>query len=203
MAEAKQLIVAENWEYMKVVPDTSDPTGVSTALASVTPFPIVITPNTDCGLTTAQIAAKDVPDGVKFEIIDADKLEEYVTIGIGSTAVLLSGAIDSYDFDTKQCTYNLDRAKKMAHRKRRNRRYCEFAPKDDIVSKAIPGTATDDAEAARAATRTKYASKQTERNACSTVAEVYGILQKYPALQKPPEANESGFDRTRVGPNIP
>ena len=151
MAEAKQLIVAENWEYMKVVPNTSDPTGVATALASVTPFPIVITPNTDCGLTTSQIAAKDVPDGVKFEIIDADKLEEYIRVGIGSTAALLSGAIDSYDFDTKQCTYNLDRAKKMAHRKRRNRRYCEFAPKDDIVSKAIPGTATDDAEAARAA----------------------------------------------------
>jgi len=202
MAEAKQLIVAENWEYMKVVPDTSDPTGVATALASVTPFPIVITPNPNCGLTTAQIAAKDVPDGVKFEIIDADKLEEYVTIGIGSTAALLSGAIDSYDFDTKQCTYNLDRAKKMAHRKRRNRRYCEFAPKDDIISKAIPGTATDAAESSRAATRTKYNTMQTEIDACSTVDEVYAILQKYPTLQKPIEAHPSGFDTTMVGPNI-
>ena len=202
MAEAKQLIVAENWEYMKVVPDTSDPTGVSTALASVTPFPIVITPNTDCGLTTSQIAAKDVPDGVKFEIIDADKLEEYIRVGIGSTAALLSGAIDSYDFDTKQCTYNLDRAKKMAHRKRRNRRYCEFAPKDDIVAKAIPGSATDDAEASRAATRTKYATMQTEIDACSTVDEVYAILQKYPTLERPPEARPSGFDTTMVGPNI-
>tara|TARA_B100001250_G_scaffold412550_1_gene444064 strand:+ start:451 stop:1059 length:609 start_codon:yes stop_codon:yes gene_type:complete len=201
MSEPKQLIIAENWEYMQVIPDTNDPTGVATALASVTPFPIVITPNTDCGLTTAQIAAKDVPDGVKFEIIDADKLEEYVTVGIGSTAMLLSGAIDNYDFDTRECTYNLDRVKKMAHRKRRNRRYCEFAPKDVIVAKAIPGT-IDPAEEHRVQTRSKYATMQTEIDACSTVDEVYAILQKYPALEKPIEADSSGFDRTEVGPNI-
>ena len=31
----------------------------------------ILTPNTDCGLTLEQIAAKDVPAGVPYSIVDA------------------------------------------------------------------------------------------------------------------------------------
>ena len=205
MAEATQLIIAENWEFMKVVtvPESERTAGIgTTAILSLCPLPMVVNPSMDCGLTTAQIAAKDVPAGFKYEIIDKDKYDEYLSVGIGSTALTLTGAIISYDFDTKQCTYDLDRAKKIAHRKRRNRRYNQFAPHDAVVSTAIPGTA-DAAEASRVGIRSTYAAMQTEINACSTVDEVYAILEKYPRQDVPPEALPSGYDDTQVGLNIP
>ena len=205
MAESTQIIIAENWEFMKVVsiPEDQRTAGIgTTAIASVCPLPLFVNPSMDCGLTTAQIAAKDVPAGVKYEIIDKDKYDEYLYVGIGSTALLLTGAITSYDFDTKQCTYDLNRAKKIAHRKRRNRRYNQFAPHDAVISTAIPGTA-DAAEASRVGIRSTYAAMQTEINACSTVDEVYAILEKYPRQDVPPEALPSGYDDTQVGLNIP
>ena len=201
MAEATQIIIAENWEFMKVVtiPESERTAGMgTTAILSVSPLPLFVNPSVDCGLTTAQIAEKDIPAGVKYEIIDIDKYDEYLNVGIGSTAILLSGAITAYDFDTKQCTYDLDKAKRIAHRKRRNRRYNQFAPHDDVISKAIPGTATDAAEASRASTRTKYATMQTEIDDASTIDEIYAILQKYPSLLVPKEALDSGYDRTEV-----
>ena len=205
MAEATQIIIAENWEFMKVVtiPENERIVGMgTTAILSVCPLPLFVNPSVDCGLTTAQIAAKDVPAGVKYEIIDADKFEEYRDVGIGSTALTLTGAITSYDFDTKQCTYDLNRAKKIAHRKRRNRRYNQFAPHDAVISTAIPGTA-DAAEASRVGIRSTYAAMQTEIDACSTVDEVYAILQKYPRQDVPIEALPSGYDTTEIGLNIP
>ena len=200
MAEATQIIIAENWEYMKVVtiPESERTAGIgTTAILSVCPLPMVVNPSMDCGLTTAQIAAKDIPSGVKYEIIDKDKYDEYLSVGIGSTALTLTGAITSYDFDTKQCTYDLDRAKKIAHRKRRNRRYNQFAPHDAVVSTAIPGT-SDAAEASRVGIRTTYASMQTEIDDASTIDEIYAILQKYPQVVRPPEALDSGYDNTEV-----
>ena len=206
MAQATQIIIAENWEFMKVVsvPEDQRTAGIgTTAIASVCPLPLFVNPSGDCGLTTAQIAAKDVPAGVKYEIIDKDKYDEYLYVGIGSTALTLTGAITSYDFDTKQCTYDLARAKKIAHRKRRNRRYNQFAPHDNVISKAIPGTATDAAEASRVGIRATYNTMQTEIDACSTVDEVYAILQKYPRQDVPIEALSSGYDTTEIGVNIP
>jgi len=205
MAEATQIIIAENWEFMKVVsvPEDQRTAGIgTTAIVSVCPLPLFVNPSMDCGLTTAQIAAQDIPSGVKYEIIDKDKYDEYLYVGIGSTALLLTGAITSYDFDTKQCTYDLSRAKKIAHRKRRNRRYNQFAPHDAVVSTAIPGT-TDAAEASRVGIRSTYAAMQTEIDACSTVDEVYAILQKYPRQDVPREALSSGYDTTEIGANIP
>ena len=206
MAQATQIIIAENWEFMKVVsvPEDQRTAGIgTTAIVSVCPLPLFVNPSMDCGLTTAQIAAKDIPAGVKYEIIDIDKYDEYLNIGIGSTARLLSGAITAYDFDTKQCTYDLDKVKRIAHRKRRNRRYNQFAPHDNVIAKAIPGTATDAAEASRVGIRSTYDSMQTEIDACSTVDEVYAILEKYPRQDVPPEAVPSGYDVAQVGFNIP
>ena len=206
MAEATQIIIAENWEFMKVVsvPESERTAGIgTTAILSVCPLPLFVNPSMDSGLTTSQIAAKDIPAGVKYEIIDIDKYDEYLNVGIGSTALTLTGAITAYDFDTKQCTYDLDKAKRIAHRKRRNRRYNQFAPHDNVIAKAIPGTATDAAEASRVGIRATYNTMQTEIDACSTVDEVYAILQKYPRQDVPPEALPSGYDNTEVGFNIP
>ena len=158
------------------------------------PLPKILWTSPNCGLTTVQIAAKDIPSGCKYEIINESDVEDYFRVGIGSTALLFQRAITNYDFDTKQSTYDLTMAKKVAHRKRRNRRYSEFAPKDVIVSKAIPG-ATDAAEASRAAIRTKYATMQTEIDAASTIDELYAIMEKYPSFPRPPEAEDSGYER--------
>ena len=158
------------------------------------PLPNILWTSPNCGLTTVQIAEKDIPSGCKYEIINESDVENYFRVGIGSTALLFQRAITNYDFDTKQSTYDLTMAKKVAHRKRRNRRYSEFAPHDVVVSKAIPGTA-DAAEASRASLRTKYATMQTEIDAASTIDELYAIMEKYPSLPKPREAEESGYER--------
>ena len=180
---------------MKVVPDSTDPTGIGTTVVSRYPLPIITYPNTNSGLTTSQIAAQDIPDGCKYEIIDANKVNEWIMAGVGSTAVMFSGAITKFDWDTGVSTYNMTKAKLIAHRKRRNRRYCEFAPQDAIIAKAIPGTDSDAAEAIRAALRTKYATMQTEIDNASTIDEIHAILQKYPKQQRPPEADPNGFEQ--------
>ena len=66
-------------------------------------------------------------------------------------------------------TVNIDKAKAIAHTKRREARAEEFAPPDEIIMKQIPGADATAAEAARAAIRTKYATMQTAINAASTV----------------------------------
>ena len=109
--------------------------------------------------------------------------------------MLLHEAITAYDFDTKVSTFDLALAKKVAHRKRRNRRYSEFAPHDHTIKTAIPGT-TDAAETSRVGIRSTYSTMQTEIDACSTIDEIYAILQKYPSRPIPPEADLSQYDNS-------
>ena len=196
MTQPKQIIIHENFLIHKVIPNTV--TGIGTTTASRCPLPKYIVPCMDyleqSGITTLGIASAYVPAGYKFELIDYDKFEEFTQVGIGSTANYFTDAITAYDFDTKQSTYDLDFAKKMAHRSRKNRRYCEFAPHDDIIAKAIPGSDADAAEASRAAIRTKYATFQTEIDNASTIDDLYDIMNnKYPRISRPPEAYNSGF----------
>jgi hypothetical protein len=66
-------------------------------------------------------------------------------------------------------TVNIDKAKTIAHDKRREARAEEFKPHDEIIMKQIPGADSTAAEAARAAIRTKYAEMQTAIDAASTV----------------------------------
>jgi len=63
-------------------------------------------------------------------------------------------------------TINLDKAKSIAHDKRRQARSAEFAPLD--IKATIPSEATA-AEAARALIRTKYATMQAEIDAATTI----------------------------------
>jgi hypothetical protein len=63
-------------------------------------------------------------------------------------------------------TINIDKAKAIAHDKRRQARSAEFAPLD--IKATIPSEAVA-AEAARALIRTKYSEMQAEIDAATTI----------------------------------
>jgi hypothetical protein len=70
-------------------------------------------------------------------------------------------------------TINIDKAKTIAHDKRREARSAEFAPLD--IKATIPSEATA-AEAARAAIRVKYATMQTAIDSASTIDEIKAAM---------------------------
>lgn len=70
---------------------------------------------------------------------------------------------------------NLDKAKQIAHEKRRNERAKEFAPLD--VKATIPSEAAS-SEAARQAVREKYASMQAKIDAANSVDELKSVMPK-------------------------
>lgn len=72
-------------------------------------------------------------------------------------------------------TINIDKAKNIAHDKRREARSAEFAPLD--IKATIPSEATA-AETARQAIREKYAAMQTQIDAASTVDEIKAVMPK-------------------------
>ena len=71
-------------------------------------------------------------------------------------------------------TIDLNKAKTIAHDKRRAARAAEFAPLD--VKATIPSEATA-AEAARQAVREKYATAQTQIDAAADVAALKTIVE--------------------------
>lgn len=70
-------------------------------------------------------------------------------------------------------TINLNKAKAIAHDKRREARAAEFAPLD--IKATIPAEAQA-AETARQAIREKYAELQTQMDAAQSVEELKGLL---------------------------
>jgi hypothetical protein len=70
-------------------------------------------------------------------------------------------------------TINIDKAKSIAHDKRREARSAEFAPLD--IKATIPSEATA-AEAARAEIRVKYTHIQTSIDASATIDEIKSVL---------------------------
>ena len=75
-------------------------------------------------------------------------------------------------------TINLDKAKNIAHDKRRAARSAEFAPHDEVIMKQIPGVDAQAAEAARQAIRDKYAALQAQMDAAQNVEELKTLLPK-------------------------
>lgn len=71
---------------------------------------------------------------------------------------------------------NLNKAKTIAHEKRRAKRSEEFAPFDEKIMKQIPGTNIAEVEAQRQEIRDKYAVIQTNINQATTVPELKQIL---------------------------
>ena len=70
---------------------------------------------------------------------------------------------------------NLDKAKSIAHDKRRIARSAELAPLD--IKATIPAEAQT-AEAARQVIREKYATMQTQINSVQTIVELKSLLPK-------------------------
>jgi len=73
-------------------------------------------------------------------------------------------------------TVNLDKAKLIAHDKRRAARAEEFKPYDDVIMKQIPGKDAQAAEAARQVIRDKYAALQAAMDATTTVEQLKELL---------------------------
>jgi hypothetical protein len=71
-------------------------------------------------------------------------------------------------------TVNINKAKSIAHDKRREARSAEFAPLD--IKATIPSEA-ETAEIARQAVRDKYAAMQTQIDAANTVDEIKVALK--------------------------
>ena len=71
---------------------------------------------------------------------------------------------------------NLDKAKGIAHDKRRAARAEEFKPHDEVIMKQIPGNDMVQAETARQAIRDKYAQLQAQMDAAQTVEELKALL---------------------------
>ena len=76
-------------------------------------------------------------------------------------------------------TINIEKAKEIAHKERRIVREAEFAPYDEIISKKIPGTAEEQAEAARQSIREKYAMIQEQIDSSSDADELLSIVNSF------------------------
>lgn len=126
----------------------------------------VVIPVLDCGLTIEEIAAKDIPQGRPWRIIDADDIPKDEHFW------------DSWEYSESGSAIrvNIDKAKTIAHSIRRAARAIEFSPHDEIIAKQIPGAAVGNAEAARAAIRVKYAAMQDQIDAAGTTDEIKAAL---------------------------
>jgi hypothetical protein len=71
---------------------------------------------------------------------------------------------------------NLDKAKTIAHEKRRTARAEEFKPLDEVIMKQIPGNNAVQVEAARQAIRDKYTEMQNAMDAAESVDELKALL---------------------------
>ena len=103
----------------------------------------------------AELALKDVPEGVPYKIVDVTDIPGDRTF---RGAWVSDGAAVAVD---------LGKAKDIGHDKRRAQRAEEFAPFDEIIAKQIPGVSAAEAEANRQAIRDKYALIQDVINSAS------------------------------------
>ena len=107
-------------------------------------------------LPIEEVAAKDVPAGLAYEIVTADEVPSDRTFR--GAWVLGDHCID----------HDLDKCKAIGHDKRRAARAEEFAPYDEVIMKQIPGVDAIAAEASRQVIRDKYAAVQDAVNAAKT-----------------------------------
>lgn len=73
-------------------------------------------------------------------------------------------------------TVNINKAKTVAHNKRRAARAEEFKPLDDLIAKQIPGMSIQEIEIQRQAIREKYAEKQVAIDAANTLDKIKEAL---------------------------
>ena len=119
-------------------------------------------------LSIEEVAAKDVPEGVAYEIVEDDAIpaDRYFR-----NAWVANGATVEVD---------LDQAKTIGHDIRRQQRAEEFKPYDDIIAKQIPGADNAAAEEARQQIRDKYAQVQEQIDAAATPDDIKAALEVTP-----------------------
>lgn len=115
-------------------------------------------------LSIEEVAAKDVPQGVPYEIVEdsaipADRFFRGAWVANGT----------SVDID-------LPKAQEIGHTIRRTKRAEEFAPYDEVIAKQIPGNDAAEAEAVRQAIRNKYADIQDAIDEAETPDEIKAAL---------------------------
>jgi len=115
-------------------------------------------------LSIEEVAAKDVPEGVAYEIVEDDAIPSDRTF---RGAWVANGAAVEVD---------LDHAKEIGHDKRRAQRAEEFAPLDRVISLQLPGMDATAAEAGRQLIRDKYAQVQAEIEAAASPDEIKAAL---------------------------
>ena len=114
---------------------------------------------------SVELALKDVPEGVPYEIVDAADIP---SDRFFRNAWVANGAAVDVD---------LDKAKDIGHDIRRTQREAEFAPFDAIIMKQIPGADNAAAEEARQQIRFKYALIQDVIEAAETPDEIKSALE--------------------------
>ncbi|MBM5801690.1 MAG: hypothetical protein FJ077_12840 [Cyanobacteria bacterium K_DeepCast_35m_m2_023] len=115
-------------------------------------------------LSIEEVAAKDVPEGLAYEIVEDDAIPSDRTF---RGAWVAAGAAVEVD---------LDQAKEIGHDKRRAARAEEFAPLDRVISLQLPGMDTTAAEAGRQLIRDKYAQVQADIDAAASPDEIKAAL---------------------------
>ena len=111
-----------------------------------------------------ELAKKVVPSGKSYKIIKQSDIP---------TDRTFRGALVQNGDTAKE---DITKAKAIAHATRREKREAEFKPYDDIIAKQIPGKSASDAETARAAIRTKYATMQTNIDKATTTSKLKEAL---------------------------
>jgi len=116
-------------------------------------------------IESVELALKDVPEGVPYEIVDVDAIP---SDRFFRNAWVMGDCCVEHD---------LDKCKALGHDIRRQQRAEEFKPFDDIIAKQIPGTDAVAAETARSDIRLKYALIQDVIDGASTPEEIKLALE--------------------------
>lgn len=115
-------------------------------------------------LSIEEVAAKDVPEGVAYEIVEDDAIPSDRTF---RNAWVLGDCCIEHD---------LDKCRHIGHTMRRAKRAEEFAPHDEVIMKQIPGADAKAAEAARQEIRDKYAAIQDAIDAAASPEDIKAAL---------------------------
>lgn len=115
-------------------------------------------------LPIEEVAAKDVPEGVPYEIISTDDIPSDRTF---RGAWIMGDCCIEHD---------LDKCKAIGHDLRRAARAAEFAPHDEVIAKQIPGVDAAAVEKSRQEIRQKYADMQDAIDAAATPKDIKAAL---------------------------
>lgn len=115
-------------------------------------------------LPIEDVAKKDVPAGIPYEIVNVDDIPSDRFFR------------NAWKANGKRIEVDLPKAKTIAHDIRRQKRDEEFKPHDDLIIKQIPGTDVAAVEAQRQRIRDKYAQIQVAIDAATTAEAIKAAL---------------------------